>query len=462
MYTHRSPTLADLTYHLTPKQTVAYQHLTSPDPTKVLFGGAKGGGKSFLLSLWIDVWVDTLIRLFRLSPSENPVPLGFIGRKQSVDFTSTTLETFKRVVPPDHYRIREREIIFHNTAKVFFGGLDDQRRIHKFNSAEFAFFALDQAEETERTDVNVLQASLRLKLGDITPPYKQLYTANPADCWLKEDYIDNQRGIYVPALHSENPHLPDSYGETLTSAFQHNDAMLQAYLHGNWYALQASNALISSQMLDCLKTTHLYPKDIRRIIACDPSLGGDECVVYALENGRVLEECILHERDTMKIAGQMQILGRKHNTPCFVIDQIGIGQGVYDRLRELKKGATVLGIHSASESTYPERYANIRAEMWWYTMVQIQERRIPYPEDPELRRQLTSMRFKVVNSNGKTLMEPKEKTKQRLGRSPDRGDAFVYGLWALSKVPPITHKDAWDTNTRFSAVESAVTDCMVA
>jgi hypothetical protein len=63
-------------------------------------------------------------------------------------------------------------------------------------------------------------------------------------------------------------------------------------------------------------------------------------------------------------------------------------------------------------------------------MEQIQNRKIPYPKDEELRRQLSSVRYKVVNSNGKIQLEPKDETKKRLKRSPDRADAFVYGVWA--------------------------------
>jgi len=128
----------------------------------LLFGGAKGGGKSFLFSLWVDYWVNWLITFFDLKPSENPVPLGFIGRKQSVDFNHTTLETFKRVIPSDHYVIREQdqELIFGGTAKVFYGGLDNKDRIKKFNSMELAFLGIDQAEETDRTDTDVIRADV--------------------------------------------------------------------------------------------------------------------------------------------------------------------------------------------------------------------------------------------------------------------------------------------------------------
>ncbi|MHC4677039.1 MAG: hypothetical protein ACYTBZ_31550 [Planctomycetota bacterium] len=72
---------------------------------------------------------------------------------------------------------------------IDFGGLDKQENINKFNSAEYGFIAIDQAEETSRDDVSVAQGSLRLKIKGVPLSYKELYTANPRQCWLREEFI---------------------------------------------------------------------------------------------------------------------------------------------------------------------------------------------------------------------------------------------------------------------------------
>lgn len=439
--------MPEVTVKLTPKQTQAFRLLTSPESLALLYGGAKGGAKSFLLCVWLKAWIISLISLFSLKPTPYPIPLGFVGRKRAKDFKDTTLEDFKRIIPTDHYKFHddENEIIFYDRVKVFCGGLDDRKKIEKFNSANFAFFIIEQAEETEREDISVLKATLRLRLNNITPPYKELYTANPGDCWLKTDFIDTKlpHHYFIPALYTDNPHLPANYRETLENAFRYNPVLLKAYRDGDWTAIQASNQLITEVMLSNLKGITIWPKYMRRILTCDPSTGGDECVIYVIENGKVVDELMLHERDTMKIAGEIIIMSNKHNVRSFVIDTIGIGQGIYDRLRELLRNANIFSLNSAEEARDPDRFSNVRAEMWWKTMAQIQDRLIPYPEDEELRRQLTAPRFKVVNSNGKILMEPKDETKKRLGRSPDRADAFVMAIYRLPDTEPVVEKDAW-------------------
>ena len=147
----------DVQYHLTHKQDQAFEYLTNAETCSILYGGAKGGGKSMLLCLWSLYWAKHLIKFFGIDKISHPLPIGFIGRKRGIDFGDTTFETWKRIIPSQSYQVKEqaKEIIIENKVKIFFGGLDDQDTVNKFNSSEFAFFAIDQAEETGRMDLAV-------------------------------------------------------------------------------------------------------------------------------------------------------------------------------------------------------------------------------------------------------------------------------------------------------------------
>lgn len=442
--------------------------MTNKEKTAVLYGGGKGGGKSFLFNIWLNYWVEELIEFFDLKPNaKNPLPLGFIGRKQGVDFRRTTLETFKRIIPSENYRIREadQEIIFHDRAKVYFGGLDDRERINKFNSAEFAFIAIDQAEETERPDTSVLQGALRLTYNGKKPPYKELYTANPGECWLKEDFIDNPLPGYhfIPALHADNPYLPDDYVQTITNAFRYNTALLDAYLNGNWYALQAENSLLSAQQLADLKGVNHYPKDRRGVIVCDPSLGGDACVIKAMENYKTIDELILYIREPMKIAGEMMVFGTKHKIPNYAADTTGgLGEAILDRIREVKPLSHRIYLSYATKDDSFRNGVNLRAEMAWHYMMKVIDKKIPYPLDEETRRQILAMRFKVVDSEGRIQMEKKADTRKRLGQSPDKADTEIMGVWATDQTEPIMVKDAWREDHGSKEITSATVSAMAA
>ena len=421
-------------YQLTPKQTIALNHLESDENCSVLYGGAKGGGKSYLLCVWVFWWAYHLIELFKIDKIDYPLPIGFIGRKQGVDFSKTTFESWKRIVPSQTYEIREQdhEIIIANKVKIFFGGLDNQEVVNKFNSAEFAFFAIDQAEETGRGDLAVLQGSLRLTHNGIKPPYKKFYSANPAECWLKEDFITNpkSRHYYVPALPADNPHLPDDYNQTLIDAFGFDPVLLAAYKDGDWDALQPRQALITQTALGMLPR---QPQDNffkRKIVACDPSLGGDECVIYFMEDYEIKDTLYVHSNDTQIIGQDCCNMLTKHICKDFINDSIGIGKGVGDYVR--RAGFNVQEIISSRTANDAVHFFSVRDELWGFLAKMISEKRIVYPTDEKLRQQLCAVKYKVGAK--KFELEPKILTKKALGSSPDRGDCFAYGVWGLSQL----------------------------
>lgn len=440
----------------THRQRQAFDHLTNDKKCAVLFGGAKGGGKSYLLCLWSLYYVNQLCRKFDLPITDKPLAVGFIGRKYATHFNMTTMETWKRNVPGHVYTIAEqkKEIILWGRAKILYGGLDNQEDIEKFNSAEFAFMAIDQAEETEKTDVAVLQASLRLTYNGIVPAYKELYTANPGDCWLKTDFVDGARadGVFVPALPSDNPYLPEGYVQTLEQSFKHDPELLLAYRDGNWDIMQRSKTVFTRTILEALRGVEIVEPKFKKFISVDPATGGDECVIMRWENTKVVETVILHLDNTMLIAGEVIALAKRNGVMTVAIDVIGIGKGIYDRIREQEPEWRIMPIQSAEKAT-SEQFKNVRAEMWFNARELALKRKIAYPGDEELVRQLTSPRYSVVDSKGCMQLERKDITKARLGRSPDRADCWIYGIYAYLHATDLiqtTKKDDYGRKPRES------------
>lgn len=421
---------------MTRRQDDAFEKLTNAEDCSILYGGAKGGGKSYLLCLWAYCWAKHLINLFNITEVQKyPIPVGFLGRKRGVDFTKTTLETWKDIIPSNNYELKDqdKEIIISKKVKLFYGGLDDEEVVNKFNSAELAFIAIDQAEETSRPDLSVLQASLRRTHNGIIPPYKRLYTANPAECWLKEDFITNPRlkFYYIPALPSDNPYLPGNYLQTLDESFAYDPVLLAAYKEGNWDLLQGHQNLITQNALTMLKDVVNDWLISQKVVACDPAIGGDECVLYFMENYAIKDTLILHLNDTQQIGAEVVKFMDKHHVKDFAVDAIGIGKGVADYVRA-EIGKNVIDIISSAKPMDSVHFVNVRSEMWNFTARKIHAREIPYPTDEKLRRQLCAVKYKT--SAKKFELVPKEITKNELGSSPDRADAFVIGIYATDRL----------------------------
>lgn len=103
------------------------------------------------------------------------------------------------------------------------------------------------------------------------------------------------------------------------------------------------------------------------------------------------------------------------------IDDIGIGRGVSDRLKEM--GYAVNAVNVGEPAVFaPEAFANLKAELCW------EARKWCMDDESRLDKrdewvQLTWLKYKTI-SDRKVQMEPKAKLKERTGASPDFAEAF--------------------------------------
>ena len=225
---------------------------------------------------------------------------------------------------------------------------------------------------------------------------------------------------------SESNLLPEE--ELKQARIEMTDALYEQELECSFVARE-EKSLITSEMLEALSSVELYETEMIKLIACDPACGGDECVINVFENSNITEQLILHEENTMIISGYIQNLGYKYGTKNYAGDSIGIGKGIVDDLR--LKGWNVREINSAEKAFEETRFYNKRTEIWWYAAEKIRQKEVYPIKDEETKRQLVAPKYEVIDSNGKIRVEPKKYTKDILGRSPDRGDCYVYGIWGL-------------------------------
>ena len=129
------------------------------------------------------------------------------------------------------------------------------------------------------------------------------------------------------------------------------------------------------------------------------------------------------------------------------IDTAGVGHGLSSILRE--RGVFVVECLGNAATSEPKKYGNARAERYARTSDLLNpdspERMAYLPENELLAEELLAhnkrfasgdgMRFYVTPKNKPPGTESKiETVKQRLGRSPDRADAFTYMLEAAQHV----------------------------
>lgn len=110
------------------------------------------------------------------------------------------------------------------------------------------------------------------------------------------------------------------------------------------------------------------------------------------------------------------------------IDSVGVGVGCLNEF--IAAGIYALGLNGGAKPEYDgeeTQYVNLRSQMWWTLREDLRLGQIALIDDDELFADLTIPEWGT--KNGKIFIEPKEKIKKRLGRSPNKGDAVVYWNW---------------------------------
>ncbi|GAA1030783.1 MULTISPECIES: hypothetical protein [Amycolatopsis] len=173
-------------------------------------------------------------------------------------------------------------------------------------------------------------------------------------------------------------------------------------------------------------------------LGVDLGAGGDETVIQerrGMVAGRVWTT---RTRDSMQAVGKIVEAIRETGATAVKVDVIGIGWGIVGRLRELagegKITAAVVGVNVAEASTQPEKYRNLRSQIWWEVGRKLAEDRaidfstLDTPYRDKLFTQLTAPKY-VLDSSGRIVVEPKAETKIRLGRSPDNADSLLLAYY---------------------------------
>jgi hypothetical protein len=202
------------------------------------------------------------------------------------------------------------------------------------------------------------------------------------------------------------------------------------------------DTVISRELLELALQRDVAPAPVRRVWGLDPARFGSDATALANRQGNSLVEPVEVKRgyDTMQIVGWVVDKWRKspllERPEAIMVDEIGVGAGVVDRLREL--GLPAFGVNVAEQASMTEEYQRLRDEMWFAGQAWVARRNCRLwgtaPDgtvwkDYALVEELAAPTYTFMSS-GKKIVEAKDKMKKRLPRigSPNRADAFLLTL----------------------------------
>jgi hypothetical protein len=249
---------------------------------------------------------------------------------------------------------------------------------------------------------------------------------------------------FIPAKVSDNPYY--AHDNHYLSVLQSMPEPLRSQLlDGNFHVSQATNPwqVIPTEWVRLAQKRWLdreRPKTPLTGVGIDPARGGQDNATLAMRFDNWFDEV---KRWPGKIVTDGPMLaGLVHQTltsvigdgpePYLNVDVVGVGGSPYDNLKDKYK--TVYPFNGAEGSEYRDKskklkMRNKRAESYWRMRDALDPKDgddLALPPDPELLADLCSARYKVT-ANG-VLLEDKEEIKQRIGRSPDVGEAVIMAL----------------------------------
>ncbi len=203
------------------------------------------------------------------------------------------------------------------------------------------------------------------------------------------------------------------------------------------------------------------------ILGVDLARGGGDKTAIIDRQGRRLGKHVcrlVDHRDTMQTVGEI-LQEAKRLYPLglrrIVVDATGLGGPVYDRLKEIQGVRDlVLGVNFGSRAFDVRKYANRRAEMWDTMRQWIEDSDAPVqvPDSDAFQADVCApvrgAGATGFNSNQQLVLESKDHIRERLGNSPDIGDAAAL-TFAIDPAQPFDLDDDDDFDRpRGSRVEN--------
>jgi len=429
------------------KQKQAAKAWIDPDITEIVYGGAKGGGKSYLGAAII--FSSALIY---------PGTRYFIARKQLIDIRIHTIPTIEKVFTGWGIRIdqvgkyngQDHCYYFNNGSAVLLIDAKDEPgdpMFERFGSMEMTQGWIEEAGEFEEPAKTNLAISLGRCLNDkYGLKRKLLMTCNPKKNFLYDKYyLPWKNGSlpshikFIQAFAHENTKNESGYLENLNQNLLGVDR--ERLLDGNWeYATDDDRLMDYNAICDIFHNTHV-PGGRKCITADVARLGGDKIVVIEWDGwrGKVKSWSFEYLDITGSKIEEMRYR-LKIGISDVLVDEDGMGGGLVDfmKFKGFVNGSKALpspnGPRDDKGNLIPENYDNLKSQCYYRLAKRVNEKDIYLQCESEqvkgwIIQELNQVRQKKLDDDKKKGVVPKDKVKELLGRSPDFADTSKMREW---------------------------------
>ena len=422
-------------YHsiqFTQTQELAIEYLFDNTTTEVLFGGAAGGGKSWVGCAWLILMCE-----------KYPKTRWLLGRSKLDNLKKTTLNTFFEVcelwgalVNRDyHFNAGSNIITFHNKSEIYLKDLflyPSDRNFDSLGSLEITGAFIDEANQITEKAKNIVASRMRYKLDEYNRIPKLLMTCNPSKNWTytqyykpaKEGKLKTHRK-FIQSLVDDNQYISKYYKTQLETL---DELSKQRLLFGNWEYDATKDSLIQYDAI-----LNLFEnKGVKgaKYITCDVArFGSDRTVIMLWEGLHITKIVSVLKSAINEVVEQIRNLQQQEAVSLnnIIVDEDGVGGGVKDYMR-------CKGFVNNSRPLKNENYQNLKTQCYYKLADLINKGQIGVTcKDITIKNYITEeleqVRTKDADKDTKLRIIPKEQVNDIIGRSPDYSDAMAMRMF---------------------------------
>ena len=304
-------------------------------------------------------------------------------------------------------------------------------------------FLIEQAEEFD-TDNEFQMLRGRLRRQGV--PHRGVVIANTKGhnwiwrLWKAPDAArDKDYALFEATSFDNEKNLPADTIADWRKMEKDSPHLFNRFVLNSWEDVDTAEKVIPYSWIR--KAIHRGLVNLRHktIVACDPcgiseGGGGDEGVIYGIRDGEIIKHDIFTNKQPDQIAARCQTMRRDINAGGIVLDVIGPGAGVINWLSKMGE-KNLIAANSAEKSLCAEPLCyNKRAEFWWAARDAFRDDKVSLPDEPMLIEELSQIGYELTPRGYKIETKDELKKAERLGRSPNRADCLIYGLWGLTQI----------------------------
>jgi len=413
-------------------QEQAIEYLFDKQTTEILFGGAAGGGKSWVGCAWI------IIVCLKYAGTRY-----LMGRSKLDALKKTTLNTFFEVcqhwniIADKHYNFNASTNIikFYNGSEIILKDLflyPSDRNFDSLGSLEITGAFIDEANQITEKAKNIVASRLRYKLDRYNIIPKLLMTCNPAKNWVYTQYYKpakdgtiKKHRRFIQSLVDDNEYISKFYKTQLETL---DELSKQRLLFGNWEYDVSDDSLCNYDAI--VRLFDQQGIDGEKYITCDVARFGNDKTIIMLWKGLHITKVITLLKSAINdVVEQIKQIQQQEQVKLsnIIVDEDGVGGGVKDYLR-------CRGFVNNSRPIKKENYQNLKTQCYYKLASMINTAQIGISmNDVNIKQtmieELEQIRSKDQDKDNKLQIVPKETVKAILGRSPDYADAMAMRMY---------------------------------